>query len=79
MNVKILKYKSNIINLVCILHVAATICPSSRKCLTKDEYIEKLQKFVNQWTNVKYCCNKVWIKIRIKIYNRENFVIYSSV
>jgi len=33
--------------------------PSSGMCLTEDEHIEILQKFVNQCTNVKYHVLKI--------------------
>jgi len=62
-----------IINILRILHVSATMWPSSGKCLKKAGYMEKSQKFVNQCTEVKYCFNTVWIKIRIKICNTDTF------
>lgn len=37
--------------------------PSSGRCVTKDWYMEMLQKFVNQCTNVKYISfNNAWFK-----------------
>ena len=42
--------------------------------LQRDGYIEKSQKFVNQYTDLKYCFNKVWSKICIKIYNTDKIL-----
>jgi len=50
-----------------LLHVSANHLSSTGRCVTKDGYIEILQKFLNQWTDVKHYVLKIHAKFKIQI------------